>query len=209
MAYYDGTNNYSGTVWHHWTDSCTDSATTTGFDDIWHRWTYSSATATPATSVHRVWKTWVSDSTDLTAIKPNNIKNFKWLPGGFIPPLIHTTKPAEDKAEIKAQELLLDLIGADELAIYKKTGRLFVKGQRFDYIIRRDRMIGGLQRIEKDKISDLCVHLDRRKSDCPKTDNVIALKLAIEADENRVLRLANNHGHRDRLNQLPLAACME
>jgi hypothetical protein len=112
-----------------------------------------------------------------------------------------------EKSENRAKELLLDLIGEDELKVYQETGRLFVKGKKFDYIIRRDKMMGGLERIEKNRITDLCVHL-KENFKCPKTDNVIALKLAIESDEDKILELANSYSSHNRPDKLPKAACM-
>jgi hypothetical protein len=107
-------------------------------------------------------------------------------------------------AEAKAKQLLLDLIGKEDLDIYNETGRLFVKGKKYDYIIQKE---GFIKRVEKKKITDLCVHLDNRYK-YPSTDNVIAMKLAIEADEAQVLKLANNHGSSKRPKTLPRAACM-
>ena len=99
---------------------------------------------------------------------------------------------------------MLDLIGEEDLKTYEKTGRLFVKGRRYDYIVQKT---GFIKRIEKDKITDLCVHLDNPNR-FPQTDNVVAMKLAIEADEDAILKLANNHGSKKRPKQLPEAACM-
>ena len=79
-----------------------------------------------------------------------------------------------------------------------------MRGKKYDYIVQKD---GFIKRIEKDKITDLCVHLVNRQT-YPATDNVVAMKLAIENDEEKILRLANNKGSRNREADLPLAACM-
>lgn len=110
----------------------------------------------------------------------------------------------KEAAESKAKELLLDLIGEKELKIYEETGRLYVRGKKYDYIVPKD---GFIKQIKKDKIVDLCVHLEDRSS-VPPTDNVIAMKLHIEEEEDMVLQLANNHGERERPKELPKAACM-
>jgi len=107
-------------------------------------------------------------------------------------------------AEATARELLLDLIGEDQCKVYDETGRLFVKGREYDYVIKKN---GGVQRIEKDKIIDLCVHLKKRWQ-FPDTDNVIALKLMLENDEDAVNRIANRVAEREKPDRLSLAACL-
>lgn len=102
------------------------------------------------------------------------------------------------EAELVAQELLLDLIGEDELKRYQETGRLFVKGRKFDYVLRNG---GGVHRIHKDKVVDfvkkkkasgktICVH-PKRSSIYPPTDNVITLKMWIENNEKEFLKIGN------------------
>lgn len=110
----------------------------------------------------------------------------------------------KEAAERKARELLFDLIGEKEFRVYKETGRVYVKGKKHDYIVQKT---GYVQMIEKDKIVDLCIHLQDKYS-MPETDNVIALKLFAEADEEAFLKTANRHASRDRPTELPLAACM-
>ena len=110
---------------------------------------------------------------------------------------------AKQKAEEKAVKLLESLIG-DEIEVYKKTGRIFVKGKKGTYIVRKGRFV---QKIEDDKIIDLCVHI-KNSYKCPKTDNVIALKMLLENDEDHVLKLANRIGSESLPEELPLAACM-
>ena len=109
-----------------------------------------------------------------------------------------------DKAEATACDLLLDLIGEEQFAVYKETGRLLVKGREVDYLITREG--GFVKRIEKDKVVDLCIHL-AEQSVMPRTDSVIALKLFAEADEYAFNKKANRHGFvdRDRF-QIPKAA---
>ena len=90
-------------------------------------------------------------------------------------------------AEETAQVLLGELIGENELAVYKETGRILVKGKRHDYMIH----VGGkVQRIEKNRIVDLCVHVSQRPL-IPDTDNIIGLKLHIMDDEQDFNKTAN------------------
>lgn len=84
--------------------------------------------------------------------------------------------------------------------MYRRTGRLRVSGSKYDYIIRKGRT---MQRLEKDnKISNLCVHLEKQY-DFPQTDNVIALLLMLQGDEDEVLRLANVLSTYKSLDELP------
>lgn len=114
------------------------------------------------------------------------------------------TKMAEKRnaAEAKAKDLLLDIIGKDELVVYEETGRVFVKGRKHDYIVQRE---GFIQQIDKGKIQDLCASINKNKY--PLTDNVVAMKLLIESDEDQFLEIANKQGSR-RYDKLPKAACM-
>jgi hypothetical protein len=107
------------------------------------------------------------------------------------------------QAEGKANVLLAELIGRKDHEIYLKTGRLFVKGNLNDYIMHKD---GLMQRVEKDKIVDMCVHLKNMNS-FPKTDNVIAMMLSVQHNEANVLELANDGKKRELPEILPLAAC--
>ena len=111
---------------------------------------------------------------------------------------------AKRQAEQKAEWLLETLIGP-QIDVYRKTGRVFVKGNNgTSYIVRKGM---SLQKIEPDKIVDLCVLLNP-KYKCPQTDNVIALKTLLENDEDHVLNLANVLGSASLPEELPLAACM-
>jgi len=111
---------------------------------------------------------------------------------------------AQNAAEVKAQRLLGLMIGKKELEVYKRTGRIFVKGENGTYIVRKGSFT---QKIEDSKIVDLCVHI-KSECKCPKTDNVIALKVLLENDEKHVLKLANRIGSSSLPKELPLAACM-
>jgi len=204
-------------TWTTWTSTTSSTTTTTSATgSIWYDWNDTSAAAT-TTATNATCDTWViwtigaseagqiSDHIWSTIKKPTHSERMQseiWKEWNSH---IRAEKKVErDSAEKKAKDLLLDLIGEDELKIYEKTGRLFVKGKNFDYIVVNG---GKVQKIEKDKITDLCVHLAERSKYAP-TDNVISLKLAIEAEEDKVLQLANNHGSRDLPERLPLAACM-
>jgi hypothetical protein len=115
---------------------------------------------------------------------------------------IKKIREQKEAAEAKAKELLLDIIGKDELAVYEETGRVFVRGRKHDYIVQRT---GFVQQIQQGKIQDLCAHINKTKY--PLTDNVVAMKMLIESDEEQFLKIANKHSSRS-YDELPKAACM-
>ena len=112
-------------------------------------------------------------------------------------------KKKKEEAEQKAKEMLLDLIGEEELRIYEDTGRILVHGREYDYLLERK---GRVQRLEKDKLIDLCIHINNRWK-YPETDNVVSLKLLAEADEKKFNELANVKRTYDRPEKLPECAC--
>ncbi len=196
----------SDTTWYAWADS---TATTSVEESTWTSWTtVASTTSTlPDTTISTdsngtVWVQWVGELTieesreepDRYDISHREVENNNY----------EKRQKEREVAEDVAKELLLDLIGDEELKVYEETGRLFVKGKKFDYIVQKDSFV---QKIEKDKVTDLCVHLEN-KYKFPDTDNVVAMKLLLETDEDKVLELANSHGSDDRPEELPLAACM-
>jgi len=179
--------------------------------DPWSTWVNLSTT-TSAISTNYTWTTW-NTQTYTTASSTSDTVWISWSAGS--PEQEYHQQPTQwrqqnvvedrrEKAELKAKNLLLDLIGKEQLKIYSETGRLFVKGKKFDYIIPK---IGFIKRLEKDKIVDLCVSLGNKYS-FPETDNVIAMKLLIEDEEDKMLDLANEQGSRPRPQKLQLAACM-
>ena len=105
-------------------------------------------------------------------------------------------------AEETAQVLLGELIGEEELAVYKETGRILVMGKEFDYLLHKG---GKVQRIEKHKVVDLCVYTTQ-KCLMPETDNIIGLALHIKADEKQFNKTANHITTRERQGELPRAA---
>jgi len=116
-------------------------------------------------------------------------------------------------AESKARELLEDLIGEEQMRIYKETGRILVHGDNYDWLISNYQHQGGakvdnyfeltrnvkIQRIEKDKIVDLCVahKHDHEKKRIPISDQVIGFLLRVQADEENLKQTANNRGSHD------------
>lgn len=234
-VYTQETNCYNGDgVWPTWTsDGPTTSTYYYDTNTVWHTWvrdtynytyvcessnsiTYSDAPS----SVESIWHVWTDEAVrtlyeetadelleDLqrgTEALARAIGNFPENNGeqSRYEDRYAEIQRQREKAEQKAKSLLLDLIGEKELEIYERTGRVFVRGKKHDYIVQRD---GFVRQIQKDKIQDLCAHINTNVY--PKTDNVIALKMLIESDEDKFLKTANPQGFRE-LKSLPKAACM-
>ena len=109
-----------------------------------------------------------------------------------------------ETAENKAITLLESFIGKKEIEVYKKTGKLYVKGKNGLYIAKRG---GGVQKIEGNKVIDFCVHIER-KWKCPPTDEAIAMKFLLEDDDKNIIKIANRMSIHEYGDKLPIAACM-
>jgi hypothetical protein len=185
-------NNYY--IWTNWSDAGNGSASS---NTVWYEWNNSHIEPVDYVSVTGIVPLTKEEKARIERENEERRKRVEEERKRF----------AEEReaAEVKANELLLDLIGPEQHKVYEETGRLFIKGQKYDYLLQKE---GLVKRLEKDKVTDLCVHL-RNKTAFPETDNVIALKLLAEADEEQFNRIANNHGSVDRKNYtLPKAACM-
>ena len=208
-------------IWGSWNDStATTYTTSTSTDVVWSTWTSSDATSYSSTSTafsdnqNYVWRTWTSDVTEVVTYHSNYsnvVQPTAWrdrrtteekraqkaqqtIEREWRKIKAQEFKEEKEHAELTAQKLLEDLISEEEMAVYKETGLLVVKGRKFDYVLRKG---GGVYRVEKGKVCALvrsyCIHL-REKYNYPETDNVIALKLFLEADEENFLGTANDNG---------------
>lgn len=191
----DQYNSTATAIWENW--NCTSTSTTDTYDSeyIWYQWIDEEKIKIPQSGgivrndriyvldsySSKIWSNWTRDRIKERA--QQNQADINRL----------TEKERKEQAEMTAQELLLELIGPKQMEIYKKTGRLFVKGKNFDYVLRKE---GGVFRLSKDKVHDLCIHLAGQYQ-YPETDNIIGLKLLIEADEDKFNKTANNHGVRN------------
>lgn len=182
-------------IWDGWNTATSTSATTTTSNDTWTVWVEDDTTARGAVRVEHDREDPTPNQEDIEAARLNREEDenrYKEL------------KAKKEAAEQKAKDLLLDLIGEEQLKVYEETGKLLVHGRQFDYIVQKS---GFVKKIEKEKILDLCVHL-KEKHAFPETDNVISMKLMLEEREEEVLRLANVHHTNPRPDELPMAACM-
>jgi len=116
-------------------------------------------------------------------------------------------KARVETADRRALELLKDIIGPEEMQVFKETGRLLVKGEKFDWMItQRDHGGVSVQRIKKGKMADLCVHL-KQGHEYPKVDHVVTYALRAKLAEKHLNKEANVTREYD-VAELPKAACM-
>jgi len=212
------TSTTNDIVWRVWsgedeyaTTSTTSASTAYTSSDVWYTWTdhttnsLDNHTQDPQVS-QIIWRRWSEDAERqfTRTIQGNAERNEEEQRR-----IAESVRQQEEahriraEAEEKAKQLLLDLIGEEQMEVYNRTGRVLVKGKKNDYIIQKE---GFIRAVSKGKVTDLCAHLGNRHA-YPDEDNVVAMKLFIEANEEEFLNLANKHGTRD-MDQLPECACM-
>lgn len=113
------------------------------------------------------------------------------------------------KSEAKAQDLLRDLIGKDQWAIYRKTNRVLVKPGKYFWMIgdvfgsmnKKNPFIGkpDVVRVDNpDKLYTTYFCVDQAGGDqTPYTDKVIAFATHLMADELAFFKMANRLGERN------------
>lgn len=91
------------------------------------------------------------------------------------------------RAESKAWELLEDIVTPEETKRYRETRRLLVHGQTYDWLIRHPSYNGGkpgVVRVEKGKLTDICVHTNGGKDyEIPEADRIMSLALSAKFNE--------------------------
>jgi len=212
-----------------WSTSCaTSGGASSTIGDTWYHW--GSSVDTTGTADETCWTTWVDGVITDVQVTPggyvyesNNVheSNNVAEPSNWKKDFLNRhyrnmqmkinmewnamkaqwLKEKKEAAESKAKELLLDLISQKEFDMYEKTGKLLVKGRKYDYIVHKK---GGVTTLSKPskfrherQAEGLCVHLNSKDNNrCPATDNVIAMKLNIEHEESKFLKTANHHGKR-------------
>jgi len=204
---WSGWNQGTGT-----TASCTTTASAQG-DTVWYTWTSEQPDSIVNISYESagtdgVYQGWVEEEAKTEEEKAQvrqrdrRIERERLAQQRSSERLAVKVKMKHERAEVKAKELLKDLIGEDEMRVYEETGRVMVHGREYDYILQRE---GYVKRIGKGKITDLCVHLANRTK-YPAEDNIVALKLLAESGEKELNEMANELGRRDIPAQLPKCA---
>ena len=106
-----------------------------------------------------------------------------------------------EEADRKAAELLIDVLGLEQYEVYQRTGRIMIHGNKYDWIVKSSGMV---QRVEKDKVVDLCVSLANRHK-YPKDDNIVAMALTAKLNEDELIEKANSLGGRKKKENLECA----
>ena len=207
-CYYDTSD-----TWSNWTGSTSATRTiSTSYysrGSVWTTWTSADTSTAISSGNYYVWNTWAenSEAQKETREQRRAREAQARIEQIEIADKAKAVEEARKQAELTAQKLLEDLLDAEEVEVYQKTGRVLVKGQKHDYILTKGYQTGVLK-IEKGKVLDLkscrgkvkgrslCVHpVDLSK--LPETDKVIAMKVAFEAEEAEMLKRANDHGERE------------
>ncbi len=206
--------NYSDHIWNRWMDGLqstgsiensdvTVTLTTVGgsYSDEWWQGTDSAQTAV---IVDGIWTTWVTENYDVISESADNYTvnaDAIWRTWAYESVEQKRAREAQARldnvwekkeqgeAEEAAQELLGELIGKEQLAVYLKTGRVIVKGDKQDYLLRKGHIPTILT---KGKVQDLCIHLKDNYT-MPKTDQVIADILGFKYAEKDMLMIGNKH----------------
>ena len=203
----DYTYRTGKTIWKNW-HTAIDITHTTSSEILWSKWVDQTHTSIPTTYHYEdvsgtAWLRW-NENLELILIEEDDVDAIEVpaeMPAGIQRELEESNarlrKEAEaaqaerQKAEQKAKDLLMELIGEEKREEYERTGRIFFHGEKHDYIVRD---YGHVKQIEHSgHIQELCVHIDG----CgmyPDADNVVALLLAFQFDEQATIKKANKHG---------------
>lgn len=194
-------------------DPCSTASTSTG--SVWKVWC-TSTTSTTTTATYDVWQGWACDSTATTAdswvcwnsndrparrhsYRVPAVEDAYKLPAALHDAHVnayrnHLWRVEEERrkaAERRAEDLLLQLLDAKQRKDFKEKDYFVVHGRNRRYRLRRGRTANIDVVCPKGKVEHrLCIH---PRDDVPDCDTLVAQKLMIEADEDLVLRVANQH----------------
>lgn len=206
-------------TWGNWTGGY-DTSTSSGNYTVWTTWTSNSA-GTTSTATDGTWRYWTSDqpiqgtitvsgetvwtSWEIQVEETREQKRARLAQDVINAEKIKDVEADRKAAELTAQELLKDLISEDEMKTYLKTGRILVKGNKHDYILTKGWQ-AQVVKVQKGKVVDIasyrgkldgidyCVHpINQHK--LPDTDKIIAMKVALESEESRIMKIANSRGN--------------
>ena len=178
------TSATSNDTWYYWTTDTTTDATVVTYDETWYNWNtgdtirmYEGDYSTPYVDKRR-------QRLKARRAERKRAKEHRKLLARRV-----MREFELQKAEEVAQELLLDLIGPEQMEVYKRTGRVFVKGRTFDWLLQTEGSRCKLKKITKDKVQDLCIHIDNDR--IPKTDQVIGYLLNAKFNDEHLDKPAN------------------
>ena len=214
-SYTTYTSSDSSGTWQYWNTSVGSSTTTATTDSTWRFWVSDSVPLDRAyvrDTDGRQWIKWVFDYEesvvpDTPTVDYQSKRHLYYSPPKKSTEQIRAERvqreinriwqdlryqelqAEKEAAEEVAMEMLGDLIGDDQLKVYRETGRLLVHGKNHDWLLRKG---GIIAKVEKGKLIDHCVHLKKQHS-YPPTDNVITLALRLKDNDKEVEKIANRH----------------
>jgi hypothetical protein len=220
----DGTSIDNELVWYYWTQEETNGRpqdveiTVDHQDRIWYNWQTTTVSSTSYTD-NNIISIGSTPAEVRKTKKQRRIEKRKAIVQKKRAKKVHRKNATREEvkrraaiaSESKARELLEDLIGEEQMKVYRETGRLLVHGEKFDWLItnyhfgekRKQTYFDytrnvKIQRVEKDKIVDLCVahHSDEDKRRIPVTDQVIGFLLHAKHAEDYLHKTANSRQQR-------------
>lgn len=177
-------------------------------DATWQGWTSTSTTDGSANNV--IWAGWTSANSGITYVdvapeptpETDEQRQARLDLAEQHRIRMETERLAKEEARRKAEELLRETLDAEQLEQFDRTKWFFVIGQSGKRYRIRHGWSGNIDELnELDQVvAEYCIHPQR---DVPVEDSMLIQKLMLEADEQRLLQIANRTGHP---NPRPIAA---
>ena len=188
-------SNSTTATWNCWNDTGT---ATSVIDTTWGCWANSTATTTAGSAT--TWMRWMSDGTtsgNYVVTQPAQLSKeqlavVKQQQAEFNKAQAEL-QAKQKHAKAKAEQLLVEHLTEEQEKAWKENRAIFVtakSGRRFKI---REGRAGNIEEINADgkAIRSFCVHVE--PYNVPDADNVLAQKLALEHNEEALLRVANSH----------------
>jgi len=191
-------SNSTTATWNCWNDTGT---ATSVIDTTWGCWANSTVTTTATTAGSATtWMQWMSDGTTSgtyvvtqpAQLSKEQLAVVKQQQAEFNKAQAEL-QAKQKHAKAKAEQLLVEHLTEEQEKAWKENRAIFVtakSGRRFKI---REGRAGNIEEInaEGKAIRSFCVHVE--PYNVPDADNVLAQKLALEHNEEALLRVANSH----------------
>lgn len=198
--YYDPGTTGDGSVWRYWAASATTATTAAYSDTTWRHWTNQDTSAMTTAST---WTTWASTTSGVYTVKAQSapaqtptvesIAEYNRRQAVQLAESMRLHKEREAKhlaAKARAEQTLCEHLTEEQEKAWKENRAIFVtsqSGRRFKIKEGRAHNIYELNE-HGEAIREYCVHVEPY---IPDADNVLAQKLALQHNEDALLRLAN------------------
>ena len=168
----------SDSVWGYWVDQGTASSTTA----TWTQWTSNTASGSYVVRATDAWQPVPLTAEQLAALEVKRLEQQK----------LEAERQAKiQAAKQKAEALLLEHLTDEQERAWREERAIFVTSQSGKRFKIKDGRAHNIFELGPDNvpIREYCVHV---QPDIPNADNVLAQKLALEHNEDALLRLANS-----------------